>query len=297
MTIRHLKIFITVVDYKTMRKAAEVLFISQPSITQSIQELENHYNTKLFDRLNHKLYLTASGEALLIHARHVVDAFESLDLAMIKKGQTPTLKIGGSVSVGSYLLNNIIEFAETIIPNLDFNVVINNTTNIEQMILESKLDIAIVEGIVHSSQLLQIPLCDDELVIIVGQSHNLYNASIVTLESLSSEIWISREEGSIARNQYEQLFFDNNLIMNRKWICSNPDGIKNLVSKGRGLAIISKHMIQNELQNKSLKVLNVKDIKVNRKFNLIYHKDKYLIPSTEEFIKICMKGLSDNSIF
>ncbi len=287
MTIRHLKIFISVVEYKTMRKASEHLFISQSSISQAIQELEKRYNIKLFERLNQKLYLTDDGKSLLPYARHVVDSFDSLDLMMQNKGQQPKLRIGGSVSVGTYLLNDLVDKIEEKIPNLDSYIIINNTTVIEDMILNSHLDVAVVEGIVESEQIIQTPIYHDELVVIVGKTHKLFNCDIVEIKDLEKEVWISREEGSIARNQYEQIFVDHGFKIQRKWICSNIDNIKNLVIKGKGITVVSKYMISNEIKNIDLKILNVRDVSVNRKIHLIYHKDKYLSPSIRTFIDIC----------
>lgn len=289
MTIKHLKIFITVVECKTMRGAAEKLFISQPSITQAIQEIERHYNTKLFDRLNQRLYLTESGKDFLPHARHVVDAYEALDSRMLKKGQHETLRVGGSVSVGTYLLSDLIDRTESIIPELDFNIVIDNTAKIEEMVINSKLDVAVVEGLVTSSQLIKTPICDDELIIIVGRNHHLYNKEQIEIKDLEKEIWISREEGSISRNQFEQIFIDNNFDIERKWICSNTESIKNIVSFGKGLAVMSKHLVKNELKDKTLRALDVKDTYITRKIHLIYHKDKFLGPSLQSFIDVCKK--------
>lgn len=289
MTIRHLKIFITVVECGKMRLAAENLYISQPSVSQAIQELENYYNVKLFERLAQKLYLTESGRYLLPYARHVVDAFESMDLMMKNQGASPVLRIGGSISVGTYLLNDVMNQMEQKMDHLDFHVVVYNTSTIEEMVKNSQLDVAIVEGLVNSEELVKIPICKDELVIIVGKSHPLYKEKSVSLSRLEDQVWISREEGSLNRNQYEQLLLEQNYQMKRKWICSNTETIKQTVSYGRGLAIISQMLIQKELKEGSLRILPVDGIKVSRDIQLIYHKNKYISSLLHEFIEICQQ--------
>lgn len=291
MTIRHLKIFIAVATYGKMRHAAEVLLISQPAISQSIKELETYYGVKLFDRLSQKLYLTEEGQKLLTHARYVVDAFDHLDLMMKNQAPLSKIRIGGSVSVGTYLLNDILDKAEHTICDLEFDVIVDNTSTIEHLVKTNQVDVAIIEGIISCEELIKIPIYTDELVVIVGKGHPLYSREKVTLEELNNHLWIAREEGSINRNQYEQLLIEKNYILKHKWICSNTETIKQTVIRGRGLAIISDLLIQKELREGTLRILPVEDLRVIRDIQLVYHKDKFLSPVLKNFIEVC-KDLS-----
>lgn len=287
MTIRHLKIFIAVATYGKMRQAAETLYISQPAVSQAIKELEIYYNTRLFERLTQKLYLTEDGTKLLNHARYVVDSFDNLDLMMKQQVTSPKIRIGGSVSVGTYLLNDIMDQMEYAVKDLEFKVVVDNTSTIEELIKTSQLDMAIVEGVIDCYELIQLPIYKDELVIIVGKGHSLYQKERVTLDELKNEVWIAREEGSINRNQYEQLLTEKNYTFKRKWICTNTETIKQTVARGRGLAIISRLIIQNELSEGLLRILSIDDLHVTRDINLIYHKEKFISPILKTFIEVC----------
>lgn len=287
MTIRHLKIFIAVATYGKMRQAAETLYISQPAVSQAIKELEIYYNTRLFERLTQKLYLTEDGTKLLNHARYVVDSFDNLDLMMKQQVTSPKIRIGGSVSVGTYLLNDIMDQMEYAVKDLEFKVVVDNTSTIEELIKTSQLDMAIVEGVIDCYELIQLPIYKDELVIIVGKGHSLYQKERVTLDELKNEVWIAREEGSINRNQYEQLLTEKNYTFKRKWICTNTETIKQTVARGRGLAIISRLIIQNELSEGLLRILSIDGLHVTRDINLIYHKEKFISPILKTFIEVC----------
>ena len=287
MTIRHLKIFIAVATHGKMRHAAEVLLISQPAISQSIKELEAYYGVKLFERLSQKLYLTEEGNKLLTHARYVVDAFDNLNLMMRDETGLSKLRIGGSVSVGTYLLNDILDQMEVLIPDLELQVIVDNTSAIEHLVKTNQVDVALVEGIISCDELIQFPVYQDELVIIVGKSHPLYAKEKVTLDELKDELWITREEGSINRNQYEQLLIEKNYTFKNKWICSNSETIKQTVMRGRGLAIISNLLIQKELSEGTLHILSVDHLPVIRDIKLIYHKDKYLSTPLKTFLNLC----------
>lgn len=287
MTIRHLKIFIAVATCGKMRQAAEMLYISQPAVSQAIKELETYYNIKLFERLTQKLYLTEEGAKLLNHARHVVDSFDHLDLMMKKQGESPKLRIGGSVSVGTYLLNDVMDQMECAVKDLEFKVIVDNTSTIEDLIKTSQLDVAVVEGVIACDELIKLPIYEDELVIIVGKGHSLYSKERVTLSQLKNEVWISREEGSVNRNQYEQLLMERNYTIKHKWICTNTETIKQTVARGRGLAIISKMLIQKEISEGLLRILPIDDLHVTRNIKLIYHRDKFISPLLQTFIEVC----------
>lgn len=293
MTIRHLKIFIAVADCGKMRQAAEKLYISQPSVSQAIQELERYYNVQLFDRLSQKIYLTENGKQLLAYARHVVSAFEEMDLQMKNAGMNRHLRIGGSVTVGTCLLNRVISLLEQEMPNIDDRVTVNNTTIIEDMLLKSELDVGIVEGVVKSGDLVKLPIYRDRLVIVAGKNHSLSQREQVCLEDLEGEAMISREEGSIERNQFEQLLTRKNITMKTAWNCTNTEAIKNAVENGRGVAIFSTMLVADEVASGKLKVLPIADAEVYRDFQLIYHKNKFLSEPMLKFIEIC-KGLSND---
>lgn len=103
MTIRHLTVFVAVAEQGSMSAAAKHLYISQPTVSQAIRELENHYNGLLFERLGKKLYLTDRGKLLLPHAREMIRQFQQLEELMQNQGQSSTLKLGSTLTVGTCL--------------------------------------------------------------------------------------------------------------------------------------------------------------------------------------------------
>ena len=199
-----------------MRKAAELLYISQPSVSQAIRELEEYYNVKLFERISQKLHITEEGTLLLSHAQHIVDSFENMELAMKNIGKSTKIRIGGSVSVGTYLMNDIIERLENRIQNIDTFVTINNTFEIENMICRSELDVAIVEGIIKNPDIIKISFYEDELVMVVGKKHPFYSKNQLTLLDLEGQSLLSREAGSSDRNQFEQFLAEHNINVIKK---------------------------------------------------------------------------------
>lgn len=306
MTIRHLQIFIAVADTGKMRTAAEQLYISQPSVSQAVRELESHYDVKLFERLNQRIYITDSGKKLLSYARHIVASVEECEAALKAEKEYPLIRIGSSVSVGTAMLEGFLEKYENMMSSYNFTnpsyktaqgaqtsikpdirITINNTAVIEQQILNNDLDIAMVEGNVESQELKQIVVGEDELFMVVGKTHAFYQHPDICIEQLNGEALISRESGSVDRNQFEQFLREQNIHMEKKWNCTNVQAIINSVIAGRGIGILSSLLIQKELASKELKILNINDVHMKRKIKLIYHKNKYLTEAMQRFAEVC----------
>lgn len=288
MTIRHLKIFIAVADNGSMRKAAEQLYISQPSVSQAIREVEEYYHILLFERLSKRLYITETGKSMLSYARHIVSNFETMEEAMERAGSEPKLRIGGSVTVGTVFMTKWVSELERQIPKIDVHVTVDNTTAIEEGICKSELDLAVVEGVVQSEDLISELICKDEIVMVVNPEHPFAGKSI-TMEMLNGQPLISREQGSADRNQFERLMTENNIHMQKKWCCTNTEAIKQAVISGKGIAILSKRLVEREVGQGLLQILSIKNVIVERDFRLITHKNKFFTPQMEAFCAICKK--------
>lgn len=286
MTIRHLKIFKTVADLGGMSKAAKELHITQPSISQAIAELEKYYGVKLFERLSQKIYLTKEGELMLAFSRHILDSFEQMEAAMNQAVEKSSLRIGCSVSVGTCLIEEILDEAKERIPQCQISVIVTNSSEIEQLILTNEVDVGIVEGILKNKDLVITPVCEDELVLVCNMNHPLAKETMVTLDMLQGQDYASRESGSAERNQYEKLFEDAGLQLNRVFCSTNTEAIKNAVIYGRGIAVFSRRMVKQEVERGNMVVIPVRDITVKRNIDFVMHKNKYMSNEIQMMQKI-----------
>lgn len=276
MTIRHLKIFTAVADAGGMSAAAKVLHISQPTVSQAVAELEKYYGVKLFERLSQKLYLTKEGRLMLSFSRHILDSFDQMEEAVNQAAGSASLCIGCSVTVGTCLIQDLLDKAKAKMPELSVRVIVNNSSDIEQAILNNEVDLGIVEGILKSSDLLVTPVCQDELVAVCGRNHPLAKEKEVTLDTLAGQDYISRESGSAERNQLEKLFEERGLQLRRTFCSTNTEAIKNAVIRGRGIAVLSVRLIEKECAAGDMVILPLKGVKATRNINLAIHKNKYL---------------------
>lgn len=283
MNIRHLKIFLAVVDGGSMTQAAKNLYITQPSVSQAIREIEDHYNIVLFERLSNKLYITETGKEFLAYARHIVALYDNMEKKMAQSRKTSTLHIGASLTIGTYLLSHISQKFLKENKNIIIRALIDNTTAIEDKVVNSELDFALVEGPIHSRDIVAKSFMEDELILICSPNHPLASRPSISLEDLSKEDLVLREIGSGTRELFENTMYSQGKSLNIKWVCNNPEAIKNAVMANIGVSIISKLAVEREIREGRLYTIPMENVNLKRKFNIIYHKNKYITGAMEKF--------------
>ena len=141
MTLRHLSIFTAVADTLSMTEAAKKLFIAQPTVSQSVAELERDLGIKLFERIGGKLYLTGGGENFLSYARHVTSL---IDEAVGKVSHGGSLRVASTLTVATTVFNDILRRFIDGNPECELTFRCENTATVERMILSNEIDLALV---------------------------------------------------------------------------------------------------------------------------------------------------------
>lgn len=275
MTIRYLKIFIAVVETGKMSTAAAQCYISEPTVSQAVRELEEHYGVLLFERIGKKLYITEAGKNLFAYARMLVNQFDELEDNMLK-GFSEKLRIGGTITVGSCIMPQLINQYHKIKPQVETSVYINNTKSIEEKLLKSELDIGIVEGKIKSRDLVAVPMINDYLVIVCSKNHRFSGCSSISVKDLEKECFVMREEGSGTRELFENYISRCGANINIKWEVTCPDMMKKVVIMNNCLAAISARLVEEEAKKGLLYVIKSSGQALNRYFSLVYYKNKFV---------------------
>lgn len=289
MTLRHLKIFITVADLGSMTAAAKALYIAQPTVSQSISELEDYYGIKLFDRLSKKLFITEKGSQLLSYARHITDLVNEMEYVMKNHDKSGTIKVGASLTIGTYLLPELVNEFIRQYPFWQVKAVTKNTQDIEQLIIRNEIDFAVVEGMVHTPDIIANPFMDDDLLLVCGRKHKLYGIKSISPGELSGLRFIVREKGSGTRELFENMMAMNEIKWQPDWECNGSDVLKSAAVSGIGVAVISKLLVKKELETGELSGIKIDNIDLKRKFSVIYHKNKFLTNGMKAFMDLCYK--------
>lgn len=289
MTLRHFQIFIAVCDHLNMTAAANALFMSQPAVSQAIAELEQHYDVRLFERLARKLYLTDAGEKLLGYARHILRMHSDAEAEMRSLNHNSRLRIGVSVTIGAYVLPKLVSSFKQLLPNVSVEVVEDNTTTIEKLIMGDKLDLGLVEGDLTLADLISKSFAEDTLVLICGKTHPFSKRLTVAPKELEHEEFILRELGSGTRNTFESAMAVHDITWRATWTCHNTETIKMAVAEGLGVSVISRSAVNKELEAGMLHIVDVEGITFKRLFKLVHHKNKFISNTMEQFITFCIK--------
>ena len=285
MTLRHLQIFLEVAACGKMSLAATRLFISQPTVSQTISELEKHYHTKLFERYPKGLVLTESGRVLRELAQGVIASYQKLSETMLSPLRILPLHIGATVTVGACVIHQILRQFRQDYPQADPRIYVNNTQLIEERLLDGRLDIALVEGSVHNPDLLVDPIIRDFLVPVCSTDHPLAQREMVPLEELAAQPFILREQGSGTRALFETFMEERGYQLDVRWECTNAGTIKSAVMDNQGISVISVRLVEEELRSGKLRVIRVPGGVWDRSFSLVYHRHKFLSEDMRHFIQ------------
>ena len=136
MNITELRYLVAIKKWGSVSAAAKQLYLSQPTVSQTIREMEQHYHGLLFERLGKKLYLTERGKLLLSHARDLVSQFEQLEELMLSQGQNERFQLGTTLTVGTCLAPTLIGELEETLPGLEVYSFVSNTHEIEEKLLK-----------------------------------------------------------------------------------------------------------------------------------------------------------------
>ena len=286
MTIRHLKIFIEVAQCGNMTAAASKLFISQPTASQAIRELEEHYGVLLFERLSKRLYITEAGKKLLFYAKEVVKEFDSLESKMSNLNKKEKIRVGATISVGDCILSDLIHRCIEENPNVEIYSFVGNTETIEEKLLSNELDIAIVEGKVKSQDLIVKPELEDYLVLICSTKHPFAQKKIIKTDELRDENFAMREKGSGTRELFEEYMLNNGMPIKVVFEGNTPQSIKQEVIHNNCLSVISICLVENEIKDSLIHVIENEENTWNRHFSLVYHKDKLMTDAIKSLINI-----------
>lgn len=284
MTLHSLEIFVAVAKKCSMSDAAKELHIAQPTVSQAIAELEKEYGVLLFNRLSRKLYITSAGEKLLAYAKNMIALEKEMNSAMCELAENQTLVLGATLTVGKCLIPELIRLFEQKHLNIKVQVVIDNTAVIEKLLLESQVDIALVEGTIKSKELSVHSAIPDQLVLVCNPRHPFALKKRIEACELANQDFILREEGSGTREELELLLREKNIAINRKWICHGLDGIIEAVLEGQGITLISERLVKPYVESSKLCCIPIENQLFNRDFSLVHHKTKYISEGLSKLI-------------
>jgi LysR family transcriptional regulator, transcriptional activator of the cysJI operon len=274
MTFRHFGIFITVCETGSMTKASLRLAISQPSVSQAVKELEEGYGTDLFERLGKRLVLTEAGELCLGYARQILKTRDDLADSLREKRLTGPIRVGATVTIGTYLLPRISRFSTRLL-----YPVVENTARIEKLLLEGSLDIGLVEGETSSPALVRKPFFKDRLVIVCSPENPICKGKPSSRDIKGRGFYI-RETGSGSRELFAFAMKRKGLPYRIVGELNNTEALKNFARADKeNFSVISALAVDD-----SIRVIDIPGLDLERNFDIVHHRDKAMNEALREFM-------------
>jgi len=288
MSDRRLQVFYTVARLLSFTKAAETLHMTQPAVTFQVRQLEDHFNTRLFDRTHNKIVLTDAGQKVYFYAEKIFELNSEMEhsLRALSEDTSGTLSIGGSTTIAQYTFPTLLKGFREKYPELSIRICEANTEGIVAKVESSMIDLGIVEAPVLNQDLDVDIFRADELVLIMHPEHELANKEYVKPLDIINLPFITREEGSGTKSVIFDYFTKHKIEKNNINICmelGNSESVKGAVETGIGVSILSKTTIEKELQLKRLSYVPLNP-KLTRNFYFVKKRHKFRLKVTDELI-------------
>jgi DNA-binding transcriptional LysR family regulator len=297
MSDRRLQVFYSVARHLSFTKAAEALHMTQPAVTFQVRQLEEQFNTRLFDRTHNRINLTEAGERVYHHAKQIFEIYSRMEgeIRELTGEVSGVVMLGASTTVAEYMLPPLLGAFKRKFPDVIIRLQVSNTESIVASVEDNAVDLGVVEGPV-SNKSLMVEVCRiDRLVAVLPPGHVLAGSAKLAVADVLKHPFIAREEGSGTR----EVTFDYlrgaglepaNLTVVME--LGSPESIKGAIEAGMGISILSRSTIDKELQLGTLTCVEL-DPRLERPFSFVHQKQKFRVRAIEELLDFA-RGYCDD---
>ena len=288
MDARQLEIFVKVAELGSFSKAAEALFLTQPTVSEHIRGLEEELGVRLLDRLGRGAAPTKAGQLLLGYGRRILELHREARQALdqFQGRMSGELVIAASTIPGEYVLPALIGRFKEKYPDIAISLLIGDTQRVVEWVLEGRAELAVAGAQIDHRGLEYRELMPDELVLVVSAAHPWHGKKTATLEEVRAEPLIVRERGSGSRQALEKALAEVGLGLSDFRVVGemgSTQAIKQGVKAGVGISLISKRAVAEECQHGTLHCVKVKDLRFRRAFYLVTSTTRSRSPLAEAF--------------
>jgi len=288
MADRRLQVFHTVARLLSFTKAAETLHMTQPAVTFQIRQLEEHFNTRLFDRTHNRISLTSAGQRVYEYADRILSLYSEMDSRVreLTGDVSGILIIGASTTIAEYVLPALLGEFQQRYPDVNVRLSVSNSLGVVHMVENNSVDVGIVEAPVTNKNLAVDVCWHDELVFICPPAHAFAKKSAITAQDIVGLPFLCREEGSGTREVINEYLEQNRVSPHDINLCmefGSPEAIKSAVEAGLGISVVSRATVGKELKLGTLVALPLKPV-LKRPFSFVHQRQKFRLRAVDEFM-------------
>ena len=263
--------------------------MTQPAVTFQVRQLEEQFDTRLFDRNHNRVTLTDAGRLVFRYAERIFETYTEMEAAMreLKGAVGGALVLGASTTVAEYLLPTLLGSFLRSHPDVGISLRVGNTEAVVAMVEESEIDLGVVEAPVSNRNLIVQPCLVDHLRLIVPPDHVLARRPMITLPDFLDEPFVCREEGSGTREVIMEYIIRQGYSRNRLNFCmelGSTEAIKGAVAAGLGISMLSESVIAKEVALGQLVAIPL-DPPLERPISLVHARQKFRVPTLEVLLR------------
>ncbi len=286
VTFHQLKVFEVTARRGSFTRAAEELFLTQPTVSIQMKQLTKAVGLPLFEQVGKRLYLTEAGRALLSTCQDIFERLDQFDMTVsdlqgLQQGQ---LRLS-VVTTAKYVIPRLLGPFCRQYPGIDVALIVTNHENILERLKENLDDLYIPSQVPEMMDVFSQPFLENPLVVIASRHHPLAGTGDIPLERLNNESFIMREPGSGTRQAVEQLFDAHNISIRVRLELGSNEAIKQAVAGGLGISVLSRHCMALEGQTGQIAILNVEGFPIPRHWHIVHPKGKHLSVVAQTFFK------------
>jgi LysR family transcriptional regulator, low CO2-responsive transcriptional regulator len=292
MNLHQLELFVAVAEHGSYTRAAEALYISQPSVSARIRDLEASLGQQLFEQVGRRIYLTDAGQELLERAetilQQVAEARRALD--EIQGLQRGSLRVVATTTVGSYVLPALLGRFHRVYPGIALALDVTNWSRAVELLRRGRMDLAVLGPTEEMDDMDVTDFMHNELVVAAAPTHPLAGRRQISFAELATYPVLVREEGSGTRADTERLFADHGLRPIVAMELRHSAAIKQGVAAGLGVALLSRQALGLHLATGTLVTLDVEGLPMRREWHIVHLRGRRLPRAAAAFKEMLLEG-------
>ncbi|AKL17357.1 MULTISPECIES: DNA-binding transcriptional regulator YeiE [Citrobacter] len=281
ITLRQLEVFAEVLKSGSTTQASVMLALSQSAVSAALTDLEGQLGVQLFDRVGKRLVVNEHGRLLYPRALALLE--QTTEIEQLFREDNGAIRVYASSTIGNYILPAMIARYRHDFPDLPLELSVGNSQDVINAVLDFRVDIGLIEGPCHSTEIISEPWLEDELVVFAAPSSPLTKGP-VTLEQLAASPWILRERGSGTRELVDYLLLSHLPRFQMAMELGNSEAIKHAVRHGLGISCLSRRVIAEQLQAGTLSEVPVPLPRLVRTLWRVHHRQKHISNSITRFL-------------
>ena len=289
-TLHQLVVFEATARHGSFTRAAEELFITQPTVSSQIKQLTKAVGLPLFEQIGKRLYLTEAGKELLSTCQDIFERLENFEMKVADLKGTKQGKLQLAViTTAKYFIPRILGSFCQQYPGIDISLKVTNHQLMQRRMMENEDDIYILSHPPEDLDLSTQSFLDNPLVIVAPRNHPLAKERNIPIQRLNDEPFIMREPGSGTRQSVQQLFAKHKVLVKVRLELGSNEAIKHAIAGGLGISVLSQHTLVGENANSELTILDVQNFPIKCRWYVAHLEGKQLSVISQAFLDYLMQ--------